>query len=56
MIAKDFIIMKDFRTYSIKILRQDKRLRDHGPGGGPPVTTAARAADVAGDPRPSRRR
>jgi hypothetical protein len=32
MIAKDFIIMKDFRTYSIKILRQDKRLRDHGAG------------------------
>jgi hypothetical protein len=30
MIAKDLIIAKDFSTYSIKILRQDKSLRDHG--------------------------
>jgi hypothetical protein len=25
------MITKDFRTYSIKILRQDKSLRDHWP-------------------------
>jgi predicted metal-dependent hydrolase len=30
MITKDFIFAKDFYTYSIKILRQDKSLRDHG--------------------------
>ena len=29
MIAKDFIIAKDFRTYKRFILRQDKILRDH---------------------------
>ena len=31
MIAKDFIIAKDFRTYKRFILRQDKILRDHVP-------------------------
>jgi hypothetical protein len=30
MIADDFIITNDFRTYTMIILRQDKRLRDHG--------------------------
>jgi len=30
MIAEDFITAKDFYTYSIKILRQEKGLRDHG--------------------------
>jgi hypothetical protein len=29
---KDFIIVKDFRTYKRIILRQDKSLRDHGAG------------------------
>jgi hypothetical protein len=29
MIANDFIIGKDFRTYKLIFLRQDKRLRDH---------------------------
>ena len=31
MIANDFIIKKDFRIYTMIILRQDKRLRDHAP-------------------------
>jgi hypothetical protein len=31
VIAKDFIIAKDFYTYTIIILRQDKSLRDHAP-------------------------
>jgi hypothetical protein len=31
MITKYFIITKDFYTYSIKILRQEKMLRDHRP-------------------------
>jgi hypothetical protein len=31
MIANDFIIAKDFRTYKRIILRQDKSLRDHVP-------------------------
>ena len=31
MIAKDFIIAKDFCTYTTIILRQDKSLRDHAP-------------------------
>jgi hypothetical protein len=31
MIADDFIITKDFRSYTMIILRQDKRLRDHAP-------------------------
>jgi hypothetical protein len=30
MITKDFIIVKDFCTYSIRILRQGKILHDHG--------------------------
>jgi hypothetical protein len=30
MIAKDFIIAKDFRSYSANFLRQDKIIRDHG--------------------------
>jgi len=34
MIANDFIIKKDFRTYTTIILRQDKRLRDHAPTAG----------------------
>jgi hypothetical protein len=29
LITKNFIIAKDFCTYSIKILRQDKTRRDH---------------------------
>jgi hypothetical protein len=29
MIAKDLIIAKDFGTYTINFLRQDKTLRDH---------------------------
>jgi len=29
MIVKDFIIRKDFCTYSIKILRHEKNLRGH---------------------------
>jgi hypothetical protein len=36
MIAKDFVITKDFYTYSIKILRQEKIIRDHRRGGEPP--------------------
>jgi hypothetical protein len=31
MIAEDFMIAKDFCTYAIIILRQDKILRDHAP-------------------------
>jgi hypothetical protein len=31
MIANDLIIAKDFSTYSIKIIRQEKMLRDHRP-------------------------
>jgi hypothetical protein len=31
VIAKDLIIAKDFRTYTLIILREDKELRDHGP-------------------------
>jgi hypothetical protein len=34
MITKDFIIVKDFCTYSIRILRQGKILHDHGPDRG----------------------
>jgi hypothetical protein len=30
------MIAKDFYTYSIKILRQEKILRDQGQGGEPP--------------------
>jgi hypothetical protein len=30
VITKTFITAKDFRTYSIRILRQEKILRDHG--------------------------
>jgi hypothetical protein len=30
------MIAKDFYTYSIKILHQEKILRDHGLGGEPP--------------------
>jgi hypothetical protein len=30
MIAKDFIITKDFRAYSANFLRQEKSIRDHG--------------------------
>jgi hypothetical protein len=30
MIAKDFFIAKDFRTYAMNFLRQEKSLRDHG--------------------------
>jgi len=30
MFTKDCIIAKDFCPYTIKILRQDKTLRDHG--------------------------
>jgi hypothetical protein len=42
MNAKGFIIAKDFNTYSIKILRQEKILRDHRHGGGPtPVSLDA---------------
>jgi hypothetical protein len=33
---KDSMIAKDFYTYSIKILRQEKNLRDHWLGGEPP--------------------
>jgi len=32
VITKDLIIAKDLRTYSIRILRQEKLLRDHGAG------------------------
>jgi hypothetical protein len=32
MIAKDLIIMKDFYTYSINFLRQEKIIRDHAAG------------------------
>jgi hypothetical protein len=34
-IAKDLMITKDFYTYSIKIIRQEKILRDHRRGGEP---------------------
>jgi hypothetical protein len=34
MIADDFIITKDFRTYTTIILRDNKRLRDHAPTAG----------------------
>jgi hypothetical protein len=30
MIAKDFILAKDFRTYATNFLHQEKILRDHG--------------------------
>jgi hypothetical protein len=30
MIAKTFVIAKDFRTYSAIFLRQEKSFRDHG--------------------------
>jgi hypothetical protein len=33
MIAKTFFMAKDFCTYSIQILRQEKILRDHGANG-----------------------
>ena len=32
MIAKDLIIAKDKCSYTIRILRQDKSLRDNGDG------------------------
>jgi hypothetical protein len=35
-VTKDFISKKDFRTYSIIILRQEKILRDHEVGGSRP--------------------
>jgi hypothetical protein len=38
MIAKDFFMAKDFRTYAIKNLRQEKILRDHGRITTDPVT------------------
>jgi hypothetical protein len=34
VIAENFVYMKDFCTYTIIILRQDKRLRDHAPPAG----------------------
>jgi hypothetical protein len=34
VITVDLMITKDFITYSIKILRQEKNLRDHGGGAG----------------------
>jgi hypothetical protein len=36
MIAKDFITAKDFYTYSINFLRQEKTLRDHRADDAPP--------------------
>jgi hypothetical protein len=32
MITNDFIIPKDFRTYSINFLRQEETIRDHAAG------------------------
>jgi hypothetical protein len=47
MIADDFIITKDFRTYTTIILRDNKRLRDHAPTAGAGVHYwVARGADV----------
>jgi hypothetical protein len=37
MIAKTFFIVKDFYTYAIRNLRQEKILRDHGCAGPPDV-------------------
>jgi len=34
MIAKDFLIAKDFRAHSTNFFRQGKSFRDHGAGGG----------------------
>jgi hypothetical protein len=37
MITKDFFMAKDFRTYAIKNLHQEKILRDHGDALGWPI-------------------
>jgi hypothetical protein len=51
MITKTLFIAKDLRTYSIRILRQEKVFAIMGPSGGRPVTQAVGAADVVGDPQ-----
>jgi hypothetical protein len=52
MIAKGFIIGKDFYTYSIKILRQEEILRDHRHGRWPtPVSLDARTRRAPQAPR-----
>jgi hypothetical protein len=54
MIAKDLMIAKDFYTYSSKILRQEKSIRDHRRGG-IPSRAIARPSGPAGSPPGPRR-